>query len=70
MELPDCAPTKVLPQDLSKVINGIEIQKHYASDLFDVKEDEIIPYELFQRTNPSDVLIDSGFITKIIGLLA
>ncbi len=43
LDLPDCAPTKVLPQDLSKVIKGLEVQRYYASDLFDVKEDEIIP---------------------------
>ncbi len=40
LELPDCAPTKVLPDDLSKAIKGIEVQKHYASDLFSIKENE------------------------------
>ena len=49
LELSDCAPTKVLPQDLGNAIIGKEIQKHYASTLLDIKDNEVIVPELFAK---------------------
>lgn len=69
LDLPDCAPTKVLPQDLNKAINGIEVQKYYASDLLGIKENEVIPYESFSQINSPNPSNESEFISKVTGLL-
>lgn len=67
LELPDCAPTKVMPQELEKAILGKDVNRYYASSLLSIKEDEAVPNELFQHDN---FQMNSEFTNKIIGLLS
>ena len=69
LELPDCAPTKVLPSDLTDAIAGKEVPKYYASALFNIREDDPLPPEFF-TTNSSTLPINLEFVQKIIGLLS
>ena len=71
LELPDCAPTKVLPQDLGNAIIGKEIQKHYASTLLEIKDNEVIVPELFAKESNNEILLmKAEFVRKVIGLLS
>ncbi|MEI6187856.1 MAG: hypothetical protein WCP46_05075 [Alphaproteobacteria bacterium] len=71
LELPDCAPTKVLPQDLGNAITGKDTQKYYASTLLGIKGNEITAPELFAKESNNEILpIKAEFVRKVIGLLS
>ena len=59
IELPDCAPSKILPYDLGDAIDGKPIQKYYASSLFSIKQGDLIP----------ENLDNEEFMYKVVGLL-
>jgi hypothetical protein len=69
LELPDCAPTKVLPKDLSDAIGGKNVQKHYASTLVGIDKDESIPNGLFDTELSNLPQTKTDFFSKVIGLL-
>jgi len=69
LELPDCAPTKVLPLDLRNAIAGKEVQKHYASELLGIRQDELIPTSFFTESNYISP-VNAELFSKITFLLS
>ena len=70
IELPDCAPSKISPRDLSDAIDGKYVSKYYASELLSIKPDELMPMALLSNDlHTESSTINKEFIAKVLGLL-